>query len=494
MTELETGRLAELTRHFREFHRLSLSRYGSYSELYADYLRTGARLFDMPVGIVSRISDGQYRILAVEPDTIEFVSGDVMPLGETYCSLVFERGVAMAVAHAEENDDLCTHPLYLRSRLEAYLAAPIRVNGEIFGTLNFSSPKVRQRGFTDSDLELIELMAGRIGQVIEQDQVDRERRDAVNRLRENTQLFESAFEYAAIGMALLSTEGRWLRVNRAITRIFGYSETELLSIDFQRLTHPDDLDADLQFLQEMLAGERDTYRMEKRYFHRSGREIWALLSVSMVRSEAGEPEYFVSQIQDITAQKHAEAELLHRQKELRSLNRQLEELSLTDPLTQLGNRRALDLRLKAAVHHSVRTGEPLSLLLADVDHFKHYNDTYGHPEGDLALQKLAAALLQVARTNDLVVRHGGEEFALLLPHTNESGCRAVATRLRQAVVELEGLEAPIRVSTGGATLAPALGSTRVPDAAALLKNADVALYRAKLEGRDRHCQAPMLTC
>tara|TARA_R110000772_G_scaffold21180_1_gene58400 strand:+ start:1453 stop:2802 length:1350 start_codon:yes stop_codon:yes gene_type:complete len=448
------------------------------------------RFFDMSIGIVSRIGDGQYVILAVEPETKGLASGDAMTLGDTYCSVVVDRDMTVAVSHAGQDAALCGHPAYREMQLEAYLATPIRVNGEIYGTLNFSSPQARDFPFDETDVELVELMAGRIGQIIEQDQLDRERQRAIRQLRENTELFESAFEYAAIGMALVSLEGRWLRVNNAAIELLGYSETELLTNDFQALTHPDDLDKDLELLREMLSGERDTYRMEKRYFHKNRQEIWALLSVSMVRDENGKPEYFVSQMQDISAQKRAEAALQQRQKQLEALNDRLEQLSSTDPLTQLNNRRALEGRLHEELSRSKRTGEPLSLLIVDVDHFKRYNDSYGHPEGDQALRALAAALRDVSRTNDTVARLGGEEFVLLLPHTDASGCCAVARRLAQLVSRLEGLRVAITVSTGGATLVPVIGSIRIPTADALMRRADEALYRAKQEGRNRHCQAP----
>lgn len=119
--------------------------------------------------------------------------------------------------------------------------------------------------------------------------------------------FASAFEYAAIGMALVSPDGRWLKVNRALCEVVGYSEAELSSRTFQDITHPDDLEADLRQVRRMLAGEIQTYQMEKRYFHKQGHVIWILLNVSLVRNEAGEPLYFISQIQDISRRKEAEA-------------------------------------------------------------------------------------------------------------------------------------------------------------------------------------------
>jgi PAS domain S-box-containing protein len=118
--------------------------------------------------------------------------------------------------------------------------------------------------------------------------------------------FHSAFNFAAIGMALVSPEGHWLQVNRAICQIVGYSERELLVCTFQDITHPEDLSADLSFVRQMLSGEIDTYQMEKRYLHKQGHVVWVLLSVSLVRAEDGTPLHFISQIQDISARKAAE--------------------------------------------------------------------------------------------------------------------------------------------------------------------------------------------
>ena len=108
-------------------------------------------------------------------------------------------------------------------------------------------------------------------------------------------------------MALVAPDGRFLRVNKALCRIVDYSAEELLRIDFQTITHPDDLDVDLAFVRQMLAGSISYYEMEKRYFHKLGQLLWVSLSVSAVRDDAGQFQYFISQIQDITARKEAEA-------------------------------------------------------------------------------------------------------------------------------------------------------------------------------------------
>ena len=140
-------------------------------------------------------------------------------------------------------------------------------------------------------------------------------------------LFRLAFDDAAIGMALVAPDGKWLKVNRALCEIVGYSQTDLLGTTFQEITHPDDLETDLGYVGKMLAGEIRTYQMEKRYFHSSGHIVWILLSVSLVRDKNQQPLYFISQIQDITPRKQAEARLKSLVIELERSNRDLEDFA-----------------------------------------------------------------------------------------------------------------------------------------------------------------------
>ena len=136
-------------------------------------------------------------------------------------------------------------------------------------------------------------------------------------------LFQNAFEHAAIGMALVAPDGKWLRVNRSVCEITGYSEAELLQRSFQDITHPDDLDLDLANVGKMLAGEIDSYQMEKRYLHRNGAVVWALLSVSLARDNDGKPRFFISQIQDITSRKESERQLGEASAEIAQLRKGL---------------------------------------------------------------------------------------------------------------------------------------------------------------------------
>jgi two-component system sensor histidine kinase UhpB len=134
--------------------------------------------------------------------------------------------------------------------------------------------------------------------------------------KEAEERFRGAFEFAAVGMALVGPDGRFLRVNDSVCRILGYSADELLATTFGALTHPDDLERDTRYARQLLDGSFSHRQMEKRYFHKDGHIVWALLSVSLVRDAAGQPLYFVSQIQDITERKrleHAFGEATHKE-------------------------------------------------------------------------------------------------------------------------------------------------------------------------------------
>ncbi|GAB4370119.1 MAG: hypothetical protein Kow00121_10610 [Elainellaceae cyanobacterium] len=128
-------------------------------------------------------------------------------------------------------------------------------------------------------------------------------------LRESEERFRSAFDYSAIGMALVSLDGYWLKVNSALCEIVGYSPEELASLTFQELTHPDDLEAALAHFHQLLAGEIRSYQMEKRYIHKQGQAVWILLTGSLVRNSQNEPLYVIGQIQDISDRKRVEVAL-----------------------------------------------------------------------------------------------------------------------------------------------------------------------------------------
>ena len=147
---------------------------------------------------------------------------------------------------------------------------------------------------------------------------------ANEKLQESEAKFRSAFDYAAIGMALVSPTGKFIKVNSALCQLLGYQAAELLQKDFQNITHSEDLDADLEFTRQMLADEINTYQMEKRYIHKLGYLVWVQLSVSLVRDEAEKPLYFISQIQDISERQAALRDRQQAERALQQLNTELE--------------------------------------------------------------------------------------------------------------------------------------------------------------------------
>jgi PAS domain S-box-containing protein len=142
-------------------------------------------------------------------------------------------------------------------------------------------------------------------------------------LRDSEERFRVTFEHAAVGIAHVAPDGRWLRVNRRLCEIVGYSAEELLGGRFQDITHPDDLDADLAYVAEMLAGTRQTYSMEKRYLHRDRTAVWINLTVALVRDAAGAPRHFISVIEDISERKRSDTRIQSLNEALRARSRAL---------------------------------------------------------------------------------------------------------------------------------------------------------------------------
>ena len=150
---------------------------------------------------------------------------------------------------------------------------------------------------------------------------------AVQSLRDSEKRFRATFEQAAVGIAHVGPDGRWLRVNQKLCDIVGYTREELLSLTFQDITHADDLDTDLAQMHQMLEGQLDTYTLEKRYLQKDGSPIWINLTVALVREETGKPDYFISVLEDIQRRKRAEDELRARTEALRLSREELRRLS-----------------------------------------------------------------------------------------------------------------------------------------------------------------------
>ena len=225
-----------------------------------------------------------------------------------------------------------------------------------------------------------------------------ERRKSDRALREAEERFRRSFHDSAAGMAIVSTQGRWLQVNQALADLTGYAKSELTGMSLADITHPDDYDADAEALDQLVAGERRRYVTEKRYLRANGRIVWVSLSLSPVRDEDGNTLYLIAQVQDVTERKRTEARLAHQ--------------AMHDPLTGLPNRTLFTDRMQLAKARLGRGGS-LALLFCDLDDFKVVNDSFGHEAGDRILMEVADRLRTILRPSDTVSRFGGDEFALL---------------------------------------------------------------------------------
>ena len=195
-------------------------------------------------------------------------------------------------------------------------------------------------------------------------------------------------------------------------------------------------------------------------------------------------------IHQIAIRERTQVELRAARDDLERMNSELAALALLDGLTGLANRRRFDAALDEEYSRAMRNETPLALIMLDVDHFKKYNDHYGHPQGDECLKKISQTLKTAStRPGDLVARYGGEEFAILLPGTNLAGASAVAERVRLAIqaMNIEHVENPGGVATISAGVTSTIPSRKYNSPPDLIQAADQALYEAKESGRNRVC-------
>jgi diguanylate cyclase (GGDEF)-like protein/PAS domain S-box-containing protein len=290
-------------------------------------------------------------------------------------------------------------------------------------------------------------------------------------MQKSEERFRSAFDHAA-GMALVAADGRWIKVNRSLCEMLGYTEEELLTTNFQAVTHQYDLGALLAQVTHLLEGRTASYQTEQRYLHKQGHVVWALLSVNKIAEAQTDAASLVFQIQDITDRKRAEAQLLHD--------------AFHDGLTGLPNRALFMDRLKLAIARAKRhQGRQFAVLFLDFDRFKLINDSLGHQVGDLLLIGIAERLRATLRPEDTVARLGGDEFTILLDDLQDAAAAVeVADRLQKEVTRpfnLDGHEVFTSASIGIAL--SALGYEHPGE---VLRDADAAMYRAKALGKARH--------
>ncbi len=471
----------------------------SFEEKTEEMLHLGAEQFDLSFGVLAQVQGDMYRVVqSVSP-------GGIIPVGteyatcDTYCAeaLRLSDAVSFEEAGATERRDL---PAYQKFGLEAYLGTPVRVNGAVWGTLCFAGHQPHPRLFTSGDRELLRLMAQWVGGEIA-------RRQAEDAIKESEERFRTAIASISEGLIVMDSAGVVTLWNRSAEHILEMTQTEMHGLrpvnpEFEAVREDGTKfpQGSYPLMASLRRGEAQQNvvmglpRRSHPYKIGQSEMLWVSVNAKpLFLSGATEPYAVVATFTDISERRRTAdqitrqmaqitdyASVLEEQKsQLEAVNRQLEELALHDSLTGLGNRRAFDRRLTQEMNQAKRYGTPLSVLLLDVDFFKAYNDSFGHPAGDEILKRLSQIIRSQGRDTDFFARYGGEEFIIILPLTDAAGAMVLAERLRDGVERMAWPERPVTISLGAATLLPAM-----PDDAALVAAADQALYAAKTAGRN----------
>jgi diguanylate cyclase (GGDEF)-like protein/PAS domain S-box-containing protein len=284
------------------------------------------------------------------------------------------------------------------------------------------------------------------------------------------ELFRRTMQFSPIGIAVTALNGRFLRVNRALCRMLGFRSDELQQRTLFQIVHPADLEETSLQVGRLIRGDIDAVALDRRYVGQGEMALRGDLSITLIRDRQGRPLQFVVQIQD--------ASEVHRAQDL------LTHMTLHDPLTGMANRTLVIDRIQKALDRSRRNGHQVAVLQCDVDHFRVVNDSAGHELGDSVLVEIGHRVSRALRAGDTAGRLGGDEFIVVCDEvTDEREAVIVAERLQAAV------SAPLRI--GARTLAPtvsvgiAVSSSPDADPLALLRDADIATYRAKDRGRNR---------
>jgi diguanylate cyclase (GGDEF)-like protein/PAS domain S-box-containing protein len=298
--------------------------------------------------------------------------------------------------------------------------------------------------------------------------------DANREIQASEAKFRALVEQSVIGVCILR-DGKFAYVNTKLVEMLGYSERELLAMGPVDVTLESHRDLVIESLRKQQSGEAKEVHLYSRGRRKNGSAID--LEIHSSRLDLGNESLRVSIAMDVTDRLRAE-------REVKALQTELREQSIRDALTGLYNRRYLDEIFERELSRAARSGQPVSVIMGDLDHFKAVNDTYGHRGGDDVLRVFGQLVARNCRGSDIACRYGGEEFMLLLPEMSGQDAYARAEQLRLALagtsITHEGSVIRVTASFGVATF-PQDGKTRD----ALVSAVDEALYTAKKAGRNR---------
>lgn len=298
------------------------------------------------------------------------------------------------------------------------------------------------------------------------------RKQMENALRESEERSRNIMEFAPIGMAIVSLNGKFMHANKQLCDMMGFEKSELLKISLSQITHPNDLAHDETSLNEIVNNDLPFLKREIRYICKNGELVWSQVITTLLRdNNTKKPLYFISQFENITERK--------------SYTEKIRQLAYHDSLTNLPNRQQLKECLQEVITHSERNHECFAIFFIDIDNFKQVNDVYGHDAGDDLLKQIAARLKSNVRTTDIVARPGGDEFVIILTAINDLRyIHTIADKIRNALNQPVMLEDHSHMATCSIGIAryPIDGTTMTD----LIKRADIAMYSAKNAGKNQH--------
>jgi diguanylate cyclase (GGDEF)-like protein/PAS domain S-box-containing protein len=298
-----------------------------------------------------------------------------------------------------------------------------------------------------------------------------ERRETEKTARETESRFRTMFMSAPVGMLLVDLKTtNLLEINPAYTKIVGRSVAEIKKIGWQKITHPDDLAENTHNLKLLQEGKTDHFKMTKRFIKPDSSVVWAELTVNVIESQSDHVNSkYLAMLEDVTERKNFEEKIWQQ--------------ANFDFLTGLPNRSMLQDRLSETIKRTRRDGKEFAILLIDLDEFKDVNDTLGHDTGDKLLIDASTRIQRCVRESDTVVRHGGDEFIIILSELSYlTGVGTVAQNIIKTLAE------PFHLGQDTAYISASIGITLYPkdgsESVDLIKNADQAMYAAKKSGRN----------
>ena len=277
----------------RQIHDVAVGCREGFLDEVEGLLELGRMEFGFEVGAVTEVK-GEHLEILYTSGSERLAPGAVIANCDAFCAEVAIQGYPLLIDDAASSK-WADHPAHTKLGLNSYVGTPIRLSGGRKGSVCFLNWTERPHPLGGSVPDQSLLLSQRIESVLE-------RLEVSEALRESEALFRATFEQASVGIALVGTDGAWLKVNQTLCDMLGYSEPELMSLTFQDITHPGDLDKNLDLLSKALGKETDQYAMRKRYLTKQGESLWANLTTRLLRDQKGNPQHFISIIEDISEQ------------------------------------------------------------------------------------------------------------------------------------------------------------------------------------------------